>query len=200
MGINKRFDRIVNDSIFTRNLTLITPFNDLNQLTGPILDRFCLQIIPQIHHKIEWIHIESSWIEPILQVTNYPNLHGLGLYNLTSKRATDLFTEKNDFANNHNHKTYNEVSTKPFYLNCYHSYRPLPDLSINSDQQIDINPSIYINKYINKQSSFMLINNDSTLLYGNSIIKSNKATILNIFDQQLLDGYATNTYVNKHGI
>ncbi|CAF3779696.1 unnamed protein product [Rotaria sp. Silwood1] len=93
MGINKRFDRIVNDSIFTRNLTLITPFNDLNQLTGPILDRFCLQIIPQIHHKIEWIHIESSWIEPILQVTNYPNLHGLGLYNLTSKRATDLFTE-----------------------------------------------------------------------------------------------------------
>ncbi|CAF3699409.1 unnamed protein product [Rotaria sp. Silwood1] len=75
MGINKRFDRIVNDSIFTRNLTLITPFNDLNQLTGPILDRFCLQIIPQIHHKIEWIHIESSWIEPILQVTNYPNSH-----------------------------------------------------------------------------------------------------------------------------
>ncbi|CAF1520003.1 unnamed protein product, partial [Rotaria sp. Silwood1] len=79
-------------------------------------------------------------------------------------------------------------------------YRPLPDLSINTDQQININPSIYINKYINKQSSFMSINNDSTLLYGNSIIKSNKATILNIFDQQLLDGHSTNTYVNKHGI
>ncbi|CAF4030954.1 unnamed protein product, partial [Rotaria sp. Silwood1] len=36
------------------------------------------------------------------------------------------YQSENDFANNHNHKAYNEFSTKPFYLNCYHSYRPLP--------------------------------------------------------------------------
>ena len=84
MGINQRFDTIVNDSMFTRNLTLTTPFNGLNQLTDPILDRFCLQILLQIHHKIEWINVESSWIEPILLPINYPNLHGIGLYNLLS--------------------------------------------------------------------------------------------------------------------
>ncbi|CAF5134148.1 unnamed protein product, partial [Rotaria sp. Silwood1] len=115
-------------------------------------------------------------------------------------KSKQIYQSENDFSNNNNHKAFNDLSTKPFYINSYHSYRPLPDLSINTDQRININPSIYINKYINKQSSFMSINNDSTLLYGNSIIKSNKATILNIFDQQLLDGYSTNTYVNKHGI
>ncbi|CAF4990026.1 unnamed protein product, partial [Rotaria sp. Silwood1] len=116
-------------------------------------------------------------------------------------KSKQIYQSENDFSNNNNnHKAFNDLSTKPFYINSYHSYRPLPDLSINTDQQININPSIYINKYINKQSSFMSINNDSTLLYGNSIIKSNKANVLNIFDQQLLDGYSTNTYVNKHGI
>ncbi|CAF4912363.1 unnamed protein product [Rotaria sp. Silwood2] len=95
MDINQRFDTIINDSIFARkNLTITTPVNDLNQLTDLILDQFYLEIIPKIHHKIEWIHVESSWLEPILQVINYPNLHGLGLYNLASKRAKDLFTGK----------------------------------------------------------------------------------------------------------
>ena len=93
-SVNKRFHTMVNNSIFTRNLTLTTPFNDLNQLADPILHRFRLQILPKIHHKIEWINVESSWIEPILLATNYPNLHGLGLYNLASTRAKDLITGK----------------------------------------------------------------------------------------------------------
>ncbi|CAF0822780.1 unnamed protein product [Rotaria sordida] len=60
MGVNKRLDRIVNDSIFTRNLTLTTSFNDLNQLTDPIRNRFCHEILPDTQHKIEWINVESS--------------------------------------------------------------------------------------------------------------------------------------------
>ncbi|CAF3676027.1 unnamed protein product [Rotaria sordida] len=60
MGVNKRLDRIVNDSIFTRNLTFTTSFNDLNQLTDSIRNRFCHEILPNIQHKIEWINVESS--------------------------------------------------------------------------------------------------------------------------------------------
>jgi hypothetical protein len=94
IGINKRLDTIVLDSIFTRNLTITRPFNGLNQLPDAVLDRFCLEILPKIHHKIEWIDVESSSIERILLLTNYPNLNGLGLYDLTSERARDLFTGK----------------------------------------------------------------------------------------------------------
>ncbi|CAF4574058.1 unnamed protein product [Rotaria sp. Silwood2] len=60
----------------------------------PILDRFCLQILPEIHHKIKWLNLESSSIERIL-VTNYPNLYGLGLYDVEIETALSLFMDKN---------------------------------------------------------------------------------------------------------
>ncbi|CAF1324186.1 unnamed protein product [Rotaria sordida] len=53
-----------------------------NPLPDAILDRFCLQILPEIHHKIKWLNLESSSMERILHATNYPNLYGLGLYEL----------------------------------------------------------------------------------------------------------------------
>ncbi|CAF3876551.1 unnamed protein product [Rotaria sordida] len=71
------------------------PFNGLNQLPDAVLDRFCLEILPKIHHKIEWLDVESSSIERILLLTNYSNLNGLRLYDLTSERARDLFTDDN---------------------------------------------------------------------------------------------------------
>ncbi|CAF3461826.1 unnamed protein product, partial [Rotaria sp. Silwood2] len=118
-----------------------------------------------------------------------------------SVKSEQTSQTQNDLSNNNNNNTFNDLSTKPFYLNSYHSYRPLPQSSLQSlDDQINMNPSIYINKYINKQSSILSINNQSSILYGNSIIKSNKASVLNIFDQQLFDEHSSNTYVNKHGI
>ncbi|CAF3414410.1 unnamed protein product [Rotaria sp. Silwood2] len=52
--------------------------NDLSyQYIDTILDRFCLEILPIIHDKIEWLDVESSAMENILLSTNYPNLHGL---------------------------------------------------------------------------------------------------------------------------
>jgi len=91
IDVNKRLDRIVNDSIFTNNLTLTTPSNGLNQFTDTILARFCLQILPKISDKIESLNVESSSMERVLLATNYPNLHRLGLYNLPSETARKLF-------------------------------------------------------------------------------------------------------------
>ncbi|CAF2970525.1 unnamed protein product [Rotaria sp. Silwood2] len=94
IGVNKRLDTIAKDSIFTEYLTLIPPFNGLNEFTDTILDRFCSEVLPKIHHKIEWLNTESLYIERILLATNYPVLHGLGLYDLASEVARNLFTDR----------------------------------------------------------------------------------------------------------
>jgi hypothetical protein len=96
IGVDKRLNAIASDSIFTKELTLMsTSSNDLSyEFTDPILNRFCLQILPKINDKIEWLNVESSSMERILLSTNYPNLHGLGLYNLASNTARDIFTGK----------------------------------------------------------------------------------------------------------
>jgi hypothetical protein len=94
LGVNKRLDSIVLDSIFTRNVTIRRPFNGLNQLPDAVLNRFCLEILPKIHHEIEWIDVEFSSLERILLSTNYPNLNGLGIYDLTSEKARDFFIGK----------------------------------------------------------------------------------------------------------
>ncbi|CAF3400043.1 unnamed protein product [Rotaria sp. Silwood2] len=93
IGVNKRLDTIVQDSFFTAYLTLTVPPYGFLNFTDPILDRFCSKILPKIHHKIGWINVESSSMERFLRSTNYPNLYGLGLCNLASETARDLFTD-----------------------------------------------------------------------------------------------------------
>ncbi|CAF1622982.1 unnamed protein product [Rotaria sp. Silwood1] len=58
-----------------------------------MLDRFCLQILPEIHHKIKWLNLELTSMEHILLATNYPNLHGLSLYGIDVEKALSLFNE-----------------------------------------------------------------------------------------------------------
>jgi len=92
---NKPFDTIVTTGIFTRNLTLIKPFHGLSfQFTDAILNRFCCDILPKINKKIERLNLESSCMERILLATNYLNLHTLGLYNIEPEKAYDLFSGK----------------------------------------------------------------------------------------------------------
>jgi len=96
IGVNKRLNRIVHDSIFTSYLTLY--FSDkckyISPLPDPMLDRFCLQILPKIHHKIKWLNLESTSMERILLATNYPDLYGLGLYGIDLEKAISLCNGK----------------------------------------------------------------------------------------------------------
>lgn len=92
--------------------------------------------------------------------------------------------------------------TKAIHLNSYHHYRTRRRSSDRSDEnQSMMNPSAYLNKYANKSSTLTQNQTDSTFLFGNSIVKSNKAEVLLAFEQQILNGNdETNVYVNKHGI
>jgi hypothetical protein len=94
IGINKRLNRIAYDSIFTTHLTLYFVDKFIYPLPDPMLDRFCLQILPKIHHKIKWLNLESRSMERILLATNYPNLNRLGLYDIDVEKALSLFNSK----------------------------------------------------------------------------------------------------------
>jgi hypothetical protein len=94
IGIHKRLDKILHDFIFTNTLTLLETSSSLHicSLSSPVLDRFCLQILPNIGHRIKWLNLEASSMERILSSGNYSNLSGLGIYNITKQNALNLVT------------------------------------------------------------------------------------------------------------
>ncbi|CAF1418615.1 unnamed protein product [Rotaria sordida] len=110
IGVNRRLNKIIHDSIFTNRLTFLrflpvplTEFNDLPNylaysLPDPIVNRFCFQILPKIHNKIEWLNVEPFSMKRIFLATNYPNLSGLGLYNIQVEQAMHLFSDETLFS------------------------------------------------------------------------------------------------------
>ncbi|CAF5134877.1 unnamed protein product, partial [Rotaria magnacalcarata] len=92
--VNKRLHAIVHDPIFTNCLTLMNyvSVDSIDPLSDRILDQFCLQILPAIHQNIKWLNLESSSMKRILLATNYPNLYGLGLYDIEIETALSFFS------------------------------------------------------------------------------------------------------------
>ncbi|CAF4621798.1 unnamed protein product [Rotaria sp. Silwood2] len=78
--------------MFTSCLTLFGYLTNgyIYPLPKIMLDRFCLQILPEIHHKINWLDLEPLTMKHILLSANYPNLTGLGLFNIEKQTALDL--------------------------------------------------------------------------------------------------------------
>jgi hypothetical protein len=96
MGINTQLDKILNDSIFTNCLTLMECrlYDRFYSLPDSVLTRFCSEIIPQIFFRIKWLNIESTSMDRVLFAANYPNLSGLGLYNVTEETIIRVFHGK----------------------------------------------------------------------------------------------------------
>ncbi|CAF1380874.1 unnamed protein product [Rotaria sp. Silwood1] len=96
MGINKRLDKILHDSIFTTNLTLLKYllYDSIYSLSNSMLDRYCVEILPKVNNKIKWLNLESSSMKRILLSAKYPNLFGLGIYNIEKETTLRLFTGK----------------------------------------------------------------------------------------------------------
>ncbi|CAF3949473.1 unnamed protein product [Rotaria sordida] len=94
--VNKRLNTIVRDPIFTSHLTLMRCLLDdsICPLPDSMLDRFCSQILPEIHCQIKWLDLESSSMERILRAANYPNLSGLGLLDIDLETAQSLFVDE----------------------------------------------------------------------------------------------------------
>ncbi|CAF4731241.1 unnamed protein product, partial [Rotaria sp. Silwood2] len=89
-GVNQRLNKLIQDSIFTSRLTFVKWFsyNFIDLISSDmILNRFRLQILPEICHKIKRLDLESSSMKYILRPVHYPNLYCLGLYNINEESA-----------------------------------------------------------------------------------------------------------------
>ncbi|CAF1187108.1 unnamed protein product [Adineta steineri] len=118
-------------------------------------------------------------------------------------RVLHPLNSKNSFTAQKRLSTYYQFeknSNKSFYFNSYHSYRSRRRSSQPTDDQNCMSPTMYLNKYMNKASSVPPINNNLSFVFGNSIIKSNKAEVLNIFEQKFTKGDKSNIYVDKNGV
>ncbi|CAF3486571.1 unnamed protein product, partial [Rotaria sp. Silwood2] len=68
--------------------------NDILLIADPILDRFCINILPRIGLNIKSLILESESMERILLAADYPNLAELKLLNFNNKIASHYFTVK----------------------------------------------------------------------------------------------------------
>lgn len=98
MNVNMRLNQIVCDSTFTSEISLMevdSSFNLTSSLSDVVLDRFCLEILPKIHDKIQWIKVETSSMERVLRAAkNYPNLHQLDIFIRNRNVDMHFFTGK----------------------------------------------------------------------------------------------------------
>jgi hypothetical protein len=51
--------------------------------------------MPQIYYKIKWLNVELVSMKHILLRRKYPTLSGIGLCNMDSNKALNLFHSKN---------------------------------------------------------------------------------------------------------
>ena len=94
IGVNERLNRLAHDRIFTQSIELIEENDDgkTRSLPDLVLDRFCRQILPEIHTLVESLTVESCVVERSLSVGHYPRLTNLTLVNIDESFASRHFT------------------------------------------------------------------------------------------------------------
>ncbi|CAM4842892.1 unnamed protein product [Rotaria magnacalcarata] len=93
---NQRLSNIIQENTFTNtlNFVLITLTDDILSISDPILDRFCINILPRIHYNVKSLILNSLSMERILSAADYPNLSELKIFNFNGKIASRYFTGK----------------------------------------------------------------------------------------------------------
>ena len=98
MHVSRRLQTIVRDPLFTSHLALTKQMLDdsvhVHPLSDSTLDRFCSEILPEIHCHIKWLGLEASSMERIFLAADYPNLCGVGLFDISIETAVSLFGKK----------------------------------------------------------------------------------------------------------
>ncbi len=93
---NQRLDTVVSDETFTKSLNcvLTTTTDDLLPISGLMLDRFCIDILPKIDYNVKSLTLHSESMERILLAADFPNLCELRLYNFNENAMSRYFTGK----------------------------------------------------------------------------------------------------------
>jgi hypothetical protein len=93
---NQRLDIILQENIFTNKLKFvtITLADDICSIVDPILNRFCIDILPKIDYNVKSLILDSISMEKILLAGDYPNLTQLKLFNFNVKIVSRYFLGK----------------------------------------------------------------------------------------------------------
>lgn len=80
--------------VFTNTLKFVMPSatDGYQSISNPILDRFCMKILPQIDSHVRYLILEPISMERILLATQYSNLHRLKIYNFRQEIVSRYFT------------------------------------------------------------------------------------------------------------
>jgi hypothetical protein len=85
--VNRRFHRLVLDSLYIRHLEITTlrniksEYDQISSIDAQILSEICVKIVPQIHHQVHKLTVQQDSIQQILHAANYPQLYSLSLVN-----------------------------------------------------------------------------------------------------------------------
>jgi hypothetical protein len=63
-----------------------------------IIDRFCSDILPRIHHNVKCFIFDPVFMERILLATDYPNLTELKIFHFQQEIALNYFTSKHQIS------------------------------------------------------------------------------------------------------
>ncbi|CAF3643138.1 unnamed protein product [Rotaria socialis] len=74
------------------NEVLLIVLRKLNNIS--LIDRFCIDILPRIHHTVKYILLEPVSMECILLATVYPNLTERKLFNFEQQIVSKYFTDE----------------------------------------------------------------------------------------------------------
>jgi hypothetical protein len=98
LGIShQRLEIIAQEQTFSDilNFVFISKSTDeISSISGSILDRFCISILPRIHQNTKSIIVDSVSMECILRAGNYPNLTELKLFNFNKTIFSRYFMGK----------------------------------------------------------------------------------------------------------
>ena len=79
-GLNSSLDRVIRDACFTSEINLIHSIDSRSEHMVILIDRFCLEILPNIDHLITCLKVQSTSMERILLSGDYSNLSQLDIF------------------------------------------------------------------------------------------------------------------------
>ena len=85
---NGRLNILAQQNTFTNILKFVS-IDD-----NSIIDRFCSDILPRIHHNVKCFILYPVIMERILLATDYPNLTELKIFHFQQEIALNYFTSK----------------------------------------------------------------------------------------------------------
>lgn len=97
--ITIKCNNILYDPSLFKSVTLFkwSSNNNIYSFSDLQISHCCLKIVPKIHKNIKWLNLEYISIDRILSADTYPNLVGLGIYNIDINGPVPLFNRKNIF-------------------------------------------------------------------------------------------------------